>query len=65
MDLCFLCYFNIVIQSLGRLGKGDIHVNRQNKTIKKRKEIDGVVVCLSFCCQYGDVWQYKRRRIYL
>jgi hypothetical protein len=44
----FLCYFNIVIQSLGSVGKGDIHDNRQNKTIKKWKEIDGVVVYYGF-----------------
>ena len=34
IEIIFLCYFNIVIQSLGILGKV-IYVNRQNKTIKK------------------------------
>ena len=41
-----------------------MYVNRQNKTIQKYKEIDGVVVNLLFCCQYGEDRQYKRRSIY-
>ena len=50
-----------------RAGAKVINVNSQNKTTEKYylKDIDGVVVCLSFYCQYREVWHYKRRRIYL